>query len=400
MIIKPSIRSNLFTNSHPIGCELNVLNQINEAKEQEKFLGPRNVLIIGGSSGYGLASRISLAFGSNSNTINVCFESAPKGKRSGTAGFWNNVAFQKHVHKNGTTHTDFIGDAFSTKMKENVLNYIKSDFGNIDLLIYSVAAGARKNEVLDELVYSKIKSLGKDVTGKTIDISTNAVKELTINGATEDEINDTVYVMGGSDWSDWVNYLDNNEVINSGFKTIAYTYIGGETTKDIYRDGTLGKAKVDLENVSLKLNDILKEKYNGESLISSSKAVATKASIYIPQMPIYVACLYEVMINNNVHESILEHKYRLFKDMVYGQNRQIDEKNRLRIDSLELAKDIQEKTNSLMITLSDDELLNLSGTKVFLNDLFQLNGFGYDSINYDKAIDIDLLKKEYKYNSI
>jgi len=400
MIIKPSIRSNLFTNSHPDGCGLNVLNQISEAKGKEKFEGPKNVLIIGGSSGYGLASRISLAFGSNSNTINVCFESAPKGKRSGTAGFWNNVAFQKHVGNNGSIHTDFIGDAFSSDMKLNVLNYIKSEFGNIDLLVYSVAAGARKNEELDELVYSKIKSVGKEVTGKTIDISSNVVKELTITGATDSEIKDTVYVMGGSDWSDWVNYLDENEALNNGVKTIAYTYIGGETTKDIYRDGTLGKAKVDLETVSLKLNELLNKKYNGESLISSSKAVATKASIYIPQMPIYVACLYEVMMNNDVHESILEHKYRLFKDMVYGNKRENDEKNRLRVDSFELSKNIQNETNKLMTSLSDDELLNLPGTKVFLKDLFQLNGFGYESIDYDKDINIESVKSKYKYHSI
>lgn len=397
MIIKPTIRSNIFTNSHPLGCKQFVLNQINETKQLESFEGPKNVLIIGGSSGYGLSSRIALAFAANANTINISFESGPKGKRTGSAGYWNNVYFQEFAAETGNLHKDFVGDAFSNEMKANVLNYIKESVGKIDLVIYSLAAGARKNSETGEVVRSHIKAIGEPAIGKTIDIATLEVMDLTVQGASEQEIQDTVYVMGGSDWFDWVSKLDENGLLEEGCKTISYTYIGGPTTEKIYRGGSMGQAKEDLEEKAFKMNELLSSKYKGEALISSSKAVATKASVFIPQMTIYVSCLYDVMTRNNVHESILEHKYRLFKDMVYGDGRILDEKGRVRLDHLEMDDAIQEETVNLMNSLSDDEVLEFSGTKMFLEEFYKINGFRFDEVDYDADVDIKALgEKELK----
>jgi enoyl-[acyl-carrier protein] reductase/trans-2-enoyl-CoA reductase (NAD+) len=391
MIIKPSIRSNFFTNSHPFGCKTYVENQIIEAKSFPKFNGPKNVLIIGGSSGYGLASRIALAFGADANTINVSFENAPKGSKTGSAGWWNNIYFQEFAKETNRIHKDFLGDAFSNEMKSDVIDYIKKHFGKIDLVIYSLASGGRMNYQTNEVIKSSIKTIGEDALGKTMDLVTQEISELLVKEATEQEIKDTIFVMGGSDWYDWILKLDENGVLDSNIKTISYTYIGGPTTEKIYRGGTLGRAKEDLENHAILLNDLLLKKYNGEALISSSKAVATKASVFIPQMTIYVSCLYDVMMRHGVHESILKHKYRLFKDMVYGNQRIIDEKSRIRLDHLEMEPKIQEETIRMMTTLSDFEIQKLKGTQVFLRDFYQMNGFLFDSIDYQEEVDLDQL---------
>ncbi|MFW6318960.1 MAG: enoyl-ACP reductase FabV [Bacillota bacterium] len=391
MIIKPSIRSNFFTNAHPLGCEQHVLEQIEEAKQKQPFNGPKNVLIIGGSSGYGLASRIALAYGSDANTINISYESGPRGKRSGTAGFWNNLYFQKHAKETNNIHIDFLGDAFAKETKDTIIETIKKTIGSVDLVIYSLAAGGRKNPETGEIVSSHIKTIGEPITGKTIDIKQKEVTEITVDNATTQEIEDTVYVMGGSDWFDWITILDEAQVLSSHAKTISYTYIGGSTTQNIYRHGTLGKAKEDLEAKGKELNTLLEKKYQGEALISSSKAVVSKASVFIPQMPVYVSCLYDVMLKENVHESILSHKYRLFKDMVYGDNRIVDEQGRIRIDHLELDHTIQQKTDLLMHTMNDDSLMDLKGTKHFLTTFYQINGFNYDTIDYSEDINLDAL---------
>jgi enoyl-[acyl-carrier protein] reductase/trans-2-enoyl-CoA reductase (NAD+) len=393
MIIKPSIRSNFFTNSHPIGCRQNVLNQIDQVKALPVFSGPKNVLIIGGSSGYGLASRIALAYGANANTINVSFENEPKGSKTGSAGWWNNIYFQEFAKETKGIHKDFVGDAFSPEMKQTVVEYVKKQFGKLDLIIYSLASGARLNYATNELIRSHIKTIGEDAVGKTIDIINLNVEELTVTPATEQEVLDTIYVMGGSDWHDWVHTLDQAHVLNDKVKTISYTYIGGPTTEKIYRGGTLGKAKEDLENHAKALNTYLENKYQGEALISSSKAVATKASVFIPQMTIYVSCLYDVMTRHHVHESIVEHKYRLFKDMVYGTKRIVDDQRRIRLDHLEMDPAIQKETIHMMTTLSNDEILELEGTKMFLRDFYQINGFEFDNIDYNEEVDIQSLSE-------
>jgi enoyl-[acyl-carrier protein] reductase/trans-2-enoyl-CoA reductase (NAD+) len=393
MIIKPSIRQNFFTNSHPLGCEQNIVNQIEETKQLGTFEGPKNVLIIGGSSGYGLASRIALAFGANANTINVSFESTPRGKRTGSAGYWNNIFFQKHTEKLDTIHKDFLGDAFSSETKSLVADYIKEQGIKIDLIVYSLASGVRKNEATGETVRSQIRPLDEAVTGKTIDISKNEITEITIQPGDDVAIEDTVFVMGGGDWQDWVNYLDNKALLGKGIKTIAYTYIGSETTKDIYRGGTLGKAKEDLELKAQEMNDLLSETYNGEALVSSSKGIVSKASVFIPSMPIYVSCLFEVMTKKGTHETTLAHKHRLFKDMIYGDKRILDDNNRIRLDHLEMEEDTQNEVSKLMETIKDDTIFELNGTKMFLDEFYQINGFNYDIIDYEEEVDLEALSE-------
>ncbi len=391
MIIEPSIRSNIFLNAHPLGCKSFVLDQIEEAKQFPKFVGPKKVLIIGGSSGYGLASRIALAFAGNADTLNISYETAPKGKRTGTAGWWNNIYFQEFAKETKNIHKDFVGDAFGSQMKKDVIDYIQQHFGKLDLVIYSLAAGARFNEETGNLVKSSIKAIGSDAIGKTIDLADLTVKDLVIGTATEEEIKDTVYVMGGSAWEEWIHALADHDLLSPGFKTISYTYIGGPTTDKIYRGGTLGKAKEDLEHAALRMNNFLSSHYQGEALISSSKAVVTKASVFIPQMPVYVSCLFDVMTRNHTHETITAHKYRLYKDMVYGQKRIVDSEGRIRLDHLEMEEETQRETIHMMTTYSDAEILSLHGTEMFIKEFHQIHGFMLPNINYELDTDIDAL---------
>ncbi len=393
MIIKPKIRMNICTTVHPKGCEKAVLNQIEAVKEMGKYQGPKNVLIIGGSSGYGLASRVSLAYGADANTINVSFESEPKGKRTGSPGWWNNLYFKRLSQETNNKHFDFNGDAFSHEMKQTVIDKIKEEFGKIDLLVYSLASGVRVNPDTKETVKSSLKTIGDDFTGQTIDIATLTTKDITISNATQQEIDDTIYVMGGEDWKFWVDALDTSNCLNEGFKTVSYTYVGGKTTDVIYRLGSIGRAKRDLEAKCDEMNKLLKSKYNGQSLISSSKAVTTKASVHIPAMAIYMSCLYETMMKHNCHESIIEHKHRLFKDCIYGDVDLYDEMGRIRVDKEELSDLIQNETIDLMYSLSLEEILNLKGGKLFLKEYYQLNGFEVDGVDYEEDIDLDELKK-------
>ena len=396
MIIKPSIRSNFFTNSNPLGVQKMVQNYIEDVKNLPTYKGPKNVLIIGGSSGYGLASRISLAFSAGANTINVSFESQPRGSKTGSAGYWNNLFFQDAVKNLDQKHFDFNADAFIPETKATILETIKKEFGQIDLLIYSLASGARKNVETGELVRSAIKPLGKAAVGRTIDIKSMHVEPLVVEPANEQETKDTVFVMGGGDWNDWVRTLDDAGVLAKGFKTISYTYIGGKNTDAIYRSGTIGQAKVDLETTADNLDILLKDKYDGEALISSSKAIVSKASVFIPQMPIYVSYLFDEMTKNGTHETTLEHKHRLFKDMVYGGSRILDENGRIRLDHLEMEDALQERINKLMQKDLGQEFLDLEGTKLFLSEFYQINGFDVDSIDPEAEIDLDALQEQYK----
>jgi len=386
MVIKPIIRSNVFLTAHPSGCFIHAQEQFDQAKRLPRFNGPKNVLIIGGSSGYGFASRVALEVAGGSSTINVSYESGPKGERSGTAGWWHNLAFEQLAKELPTNHHDFVGDAFSKQMKHQVIDHIIKSGQKIDLVIYSIAAGARYDENIQETVRSHIKTIGEPIIGKTIDIATKSVKEITVTGASQQEINDTIFVMGGSDWQDWISRLDTANVLAHGFKTISYTYVGSESTARIYRSGTLGQAKEHLEQTARDMDPMLAKKYQGEALISSSKAVVTKASVFIPQMPIYVSCLIEVMTKHGVHETILEHKYRLFKDMVYGDKRISDSQGRIRIDHQEMEPSIQQEVVGMMKNLTDEQLLALEGTKSFLSEFNQIHGFGYQSVDYDKPL--------------
>lgn len=387
MKIEPAIRANICLNAHPLGCKEYVANQIAEAKQQIPFQGPKHVLIIGGSSGYGLSSRIALAFGANANTINVSFESPPSEKRTGSAGWWNNYYFRELAKETNNIHIDLVLDAFRKDTKQTVIQTIRQHFPSIDLIIYSLASPARINEETNETIRSSIKSRTVPVVGNTMDVTSRKIFPITVDVATEQETADTVFVMGGGDWANWIHDLFQASLLAKGVKTIAYTYIGGPSTASIYRQGTLGKAKEDLEATAASLNQLLSDALQGEALISSSKAVVTKASVFIPQMPIYVSCIYDVLLRKGKQESILKHKYRLFQDMVYGSKRIIDDQQRIRLDHIEMEPAIQEEALSLMKNTPEEVFKTLPGTELFIQEFYQLNGFGFDHVDYDADID-------------
>ena len=387
MIIQPSIRSNVFLNAHPVGCEKTVQAMIQEAQALPSFQGPKTALIIGGSSGYGLASRIALAFAGGAHTINVSTPGGPSEKRTGKAGWWNNLYFQKHAAALGTKHIDILGDAFSSACKDDVIAAIQEKYGTIDLVVYSLASGVRINETTDTVVRSSIKTIGEPLEGHTINVVKETLEPLTVEGASDQEIADTVYVMGGGDWADWIERLMEAKLCAPGFKTLSYTYIGSEVTARLYREGTLGKAKEDLEQTALTLSKTL-QAVQGEALIASAKAIVSKASVFIPQMPLYVACLFEVMRQAKTHETVLEHTHRLMATMVYGKQPEKDAEGRLRVDAWELKPDIQAQTQTLMETLSSERLLALEGTRLFIEEFYRIHGFGFPDIDYDQDIDL------------
>jgi enoyl-[acyl-carrier protein] reductase/trans-2-enoyl-CoA reductase (NAD+) len=391
MQIKPSIRSNIFTNSHPLGCQAYIHSLFKEASLFSSFEGPKNVLIIGGSSGYGLSSRITLAVNAKANTWNVSFESRPKGERTGSAGWWNNIFFQQEADRFGTYHKDFVGDAFSQSMKQEVIENLKEKNVKIDLIIYSLAAGARSHPQTGELVRSTLKAIGEPVEGKTIDIAERSIKELVVGAASEQEIQDTIFVMGGEDWEDWVKQLSQAEVLNEGVKAISYTYIGSKNNAKIYREGTIGRAKDDLEKHGKSIDEFLKKSHHGEGLISVSKAVVTKASVFIPRIPFYVSTMFEVMKKHGVHETITQHKHRLFADMVYGSKRLVDDQGRIRIDHYEMQPDIQKEIQTLSDAYENEKIFQLEGTQQFIDEFYQINGFHLPGVDYEQDVNLEHL---------
>ena len=390
MIVKPSIRSNVFLNAHPKGTKAYVSGLIEEAKLLEPFQGPKKVLIIGGSSGYGLSSRVALAVAAGASTINVSYEGAPSEKRTGTAGYYNNIHFQSLMKDVNQTHIDVVADAFSDETKTKVIDLIKKHFGQVDLVIYSLAAGARPDPNTQSLVRSALKPIGQPLEGETIDVATNELKPLNMEAATEEDIANTVFVMGGSAWRDWMEALASEDLLAPNIKTISYTYVGSGSMDKIYRSGTIGRAKDDLEKTASEMDVWLEKTYKGEALISSSKAVVTKASVFIPGIVSYIACLFDVMKEKGLHESTLKHKYRLFKDMVYGQKRKLDDLGRIRIDHFEMQEDVQQDTLRLLKS-SKSSILSLSGTKDFIKEFYQIHGFMIDGVDYEEDIDLQSL---------
>ncbi len=394
MVIKPKLKGSLALTNHPIGAKEFVKRQIDYIKSQDKYTGPKKVLIIGASSGYGLASRISLAFGAGADTIGVAFEKGIEGKRIGTAGWWNTIAFTEAAKEEGLTAKNFIGDAFSNEMKADVIKYIKEEFGGkIDLLIYSLASGMR-TDPKDGVTYrSALKSTKGEIVGPSINIEKDAMEETTMGVATPEEIQSTVKVMGGEDWKLWVDALDEAGVLTDGFKTVAYSYLGPKVTYGIYKDGTIGAAKRDLEHTSDVLNDFLKKKYNGEAYVSLSKALMTKASAVIPIFPLYAALLYRVMKEKGIHEGTIEQKHRLLKDMIYGGKPEIDEERRLRPDNWEMREDVQAEVETLWDKVTPENFKEISDYEGARKEFMQLNGFDFDNVDYDADIDLEELAK-------
>lgn len=366
--MEPKIRRNIFLNANPEGLKKWVGNQVTHLSSSPRFNAPKHALIIGGSSGYGFASRLVLA-DQGTKTVSVSFEKAPEDEKTGSAGYWNNHYFME-TYKEG--HLDLNQDAFAKETKQDVIKYYQSLGVKIDLIIYSLASGVRPGPG-GSLVRSALKPLGQPYSGLHLDVASNTLSEMTLEPATQEETHDTVYVMGGSDFNDWVMACDEAGILSDSIKAITYSYVGGSFTKPIYRDGTLGKAKDDLEAYTYKLNEHL-QKRGGEAIVARLKAIVTKASLFIPGIAAYGGILFDEMIKRGVHESTLEHVERLFRDNIYGHERIFDDEGRLCLDTLELEPSLQ-KTVNARLENADESILNLKGMKVFIDEFYQINGF-------------------------
>lgn len=386
------LKGNISLSVDPYGCRQEVLNEINYVKKQGPYKGPKKVLVLGGSSSYGLASRITTAFGSGADTICVSFEKGPRNATHlGTAGWYNNIYFRQFAEQEGLIAKNFIGDAFSQEIKDEVIEYIKTSFGGkIDLLVYSVAS-PRRTDPRNGVTYSSaLKPIAHEVTGENVNLEKEALIEQTVEPATPEEIEGTIKVMGGDDWEWWVELLQEAGVLAEGFKTVLYSYIGPEMTHVFYHDGTLGRAKQDAEEAAGRINEKL-QTLNGKALICVSKAVTTKASVVIPILPKYLITLFRVMTDNGTHETPIMHKDRVYRDMLYGEHPEYDAQGRLRPDSRELDPAVQRKVKEVYDQVTNDNFTtDLTGYAIFRKEFLNLNGFEVDG--YEPAdIDIDEL---------
>lgn len=394
MIVKEELIKGFVKNAHPYGCKQEVLNQINYCKEAKNFIGPKKVLIVGASSGFGLATRISLAFGgAKADTIGVSYETGVTERRMGTPGWYNNIFFKEFAEKEGLIAKNFIDDAFSDEVKEKVIKYIKEEFGKIDLLVYSVAAPRRKDYKTGKVYNSKIKTISGEFEGPTIDIEKGEIVLKKVNNASEEEIYDTVKVMGGEDWSQWCEELIKEKCFSEGAMTIAYSYIGSPRTYKIYREGTIGEAKKDLEKTAHEINKIFEKEVKGKAFVSVNKALVTKASAYIPTFPLYAAVLYKVMKKKGVHENCIMQMQRLFSEKIHLNGKiEFDAAGRLRMDDFELREDVQKEVDEIWNKITPDNFKKLSDYDGYRKEFMQINGFEVEGVNYDMDVDMEVLK--------
>lgn len=364
---KALIRDNILLNVDPEGLKTQLENDINSLNTKESITDESiNVLVIGGSSGYGLASRIALKEKANAHIVNVSLEREPKGKRMGSFGYYNNEFFKERFNDT----VDINGDAFSFEIKDEVVKAYQDLGQKIDLVIYSLASPVRVDPFTQVKYASALKPIGQSYTGLNVDIAKEILKEETLIPATQDEIDNTVKVMGGEDYYLWAKHLSEHDVLNKDVKFVTYTYVGPELTHDIYKNGTIGFAKRDLENYNEKIQEIINP-LNGKAYISQSKAVITKASIFIPTMALYASALFKVMKENNTHETIVEHKYRLFKDYVFTG----EESATIPLDQYEMDPIVQDKVKVLLEDLNDDNFKDRVDFENFKKEFVALNGF-------------------------
>ncbi|NGZ66424.1 trans-2-enoyl-CoA reductase family protein [Vibrio aestuarianus subsp. cardii] len=390
MIIKPKIRGFICTTTHPVGCEANVKEQIAYTKAQGPIKNaPKRVLVVGSSSGYGLSSRIAAAFGGNAATIGVFFEKPATEKKPGTAGFYNAAAFDKLAHEAGLYAKSLNGDAFSNEAKEKTIELIKQDLGQVDMVVYSLASPVRKLPDTGELVRSSLKPIGQTYTSTAVDTNKDTIIEASVEPATEQEIEDTITVMGGQDWELWIKALSDAGVLAQGCKTVAYSYIGTELTWPIYWDGALGKAKMDLDRAAAELNEKLSA-IGGTANVAVLKSVVTQASSAIPVMPLYIAMVFKKMREQGVHEGCMEQIYRMFSQRLYkedGSAAEVDEKNRLRLDDWELREDIQQHCRELWPQIITENLKELTDYVEYKEEFLKLFGFGVEGVDYEADVE-------------
>ncbi|MPS32112.1 MULTISPECIES: enoyl-ACP reductase FabV [unclassified Salinivibrio] len=389
MIIKPKIRGFICTTTHPVGCEANVKEQIDYTKAQGAIANaPKRVLVVGASSGYGLSSRIAAAFGGGAATIGVFFEKPGTEKKPGTAGWYNSAAFDKFAKQEGLYSKSLNGDAFSHEAKQKTIELIKQDLGQIDMVVYSLASPVRKLPDSGELVRSSLKPIGETYTSTAVDTNKDEIIEASVEPATEQEIQDTVTVMGGEDWELWINALNDAGVLAEGCKTVAYSYIGTELTWPIYWEGALGKAKMDLDRAANALNQTLAAK-GGSANVAVLKSVVTQASSAIPVMPLYIAMVFKKMREEGVHEGCMEQIYRMFTQRLYqadGSDPEVDSERRLRLDDLELREDIQQHCRDLWPQITTENLTELTDYNEYKAEFLKLFGFGVEGVDYDADV--------------
>jgi enoyl-[acyl-carrier protein] reductase/trans-2-enoyl-CoA reductase (NAD+) len=384
MIIEPRMRGFICLTSHPEGCEQNVVNQINYIKSKGKIDGPKNVLVIGASTGFGLASRITSAIGSDASTIGVFFEKPPQEGKPGSPGWYNTAAFQKLAQAQGLYAKGINGDAFSKEVKDKTLALIKEDLGKIDLVIYSLASPVRMNPNTGVLHKSVLKPIGQTFTNKTVDFHTGIVSEVSITPANDEDIDNTVEVMGGEDWDMWIEALLNADLLSENAKTVAYSYIGPSLTEPVYRKGTIGRAKDHLEATAFSITEKLKA-INGNAYVSVNKALVTQASSAIPVIPLYISLLYKVMKANGTHEGCIEQIQRLFSERLYtGKEIATDEAGRIRIDDWEMREDVQAEVAKLWIEATTETLPNIGDLAGYKSDFLHLFGFDNSAVDYTK----------------
>ncbi|MDF2176791.1 trans-2-enoyl-CoA reductase family protein [Aliiglaciecola sp. CAU 1673] len=387
MVIQPKIRGFICTNAHPLGCAANVQQQIDYVKGHPvQGQAPKNVLVLGCSTGYGLASRIVSAFGYGAKTLGVCFEKEPSDRKTATAGWYNTAAFHDKAKAAGLYARTLNGDAFSNEMKAEVIEAIKQDLGQVDLVIYSLASPRRTDPNTGETYKSTLKPVGKAYTTKTYDTDKDLVHEVTLEPANEEEIQNTVKVMGGEDWEMWIDALDKAGVLADGAKTTAYTYIGKELTWPIYGHATIGKAKEDLDRAAAAINSEFAGKHV-KAYVSSLKALVTQASSAIPVMPLYISLIYKVMKEEGTHEGCIEQIHGLFSEKLLAENPQMDEMKRLRMDGKETNDATQAKIKALWEQVTQDNFHDLSDYKGYHQEFLHLFGFGFDNVDYGADVD-------------
>lgn len=387
MIIKPKVRGFICTTTHPVGCEANVREQIAYVKAKGQLeQGPKKVLVIGASTGYGLASRINAAFGSGAATIGVFFEKPATEKKTGSAGWYNAAAFDKAAKEEGLYAKSINGDAFSNECRDQVIELIKQDLGQIDLVVYSLASPVRKMPDTGEVVRSALKPIGEPYKSTALDTNKDVLVEAVVEPANEQEIADTIKVMGGQDWELWMNALADAGVLADGAKSVAYSYIGTDLTWPIYWHGTLGKAKEDLDRAAHAIDAKLKAK-GGNAHVAVLKSVVTQASAAIPVMPLYISMAFKIMKEQGIHEGCIEQVQRLFETRLYsGEQAPVDEQNRLRLDDWELRDEVQNACREIWAQVNDDNIYQLTDYQGYKDEFLRLFGFGLTGVDYDADV--------------
>ncbi|RLT93019.1 enoyl-ACP reductase FabV [Ketobacter sp.] len=383
MVISPRVKGFICTTSHPAGCAANVARQIEFVQQQGKIAdAPKRVLVIGASTGYGLASRITAAFGGGASTIGIFFEKPAQGKRTASAGWYNAAAFQQAADGAGLYSKNINGDAFSHAIKEQAIDLIKQDLGQVDLVVYSLASPRRQHPDTGELHSSTLKPIGKAVTQTGLDTDKEIIKQFTLEPASQDEIDNTVAVMGGEDWEMWLAALSKAGALADGCKTTAYTYVGEKVTRDIYWDGTIGAAKKDLDRAASALRE-----QGFDARVSVLKAVVTQSSAAIPVMPLYLALLFRIMKEQGTHEGCIEQIYRLFSECLYNDAPRRDDAGRNRVDEKEITPEVQQQIEQLWPQVTTENLNEISDFRGFRTEFMQLFGFNVDGVDY--AADVD-----------